>query len=228
MNLSSFDNPSESHVHRTPVVTKHTPDPNDLAWSTMTNLLGEAVEPRCYRGTDTWIEGLFRIVLSSPKTFDLENVFANPARTVRLTAGYATRTFFVEARKAQRAWFKQSADLLQSNARMKRAAKGASPIIRQLMHTGVLIVGGKHYFPNQWPRGGLEERPKYDLVGQRFGRLVVESMLSQGRCHCSCDCGRSTTVRRTHLVAEKTASCGCLREHFDQQITMRKQKRDRG
>ncbi|MGQ9770224.1 MAG: hypothetical protein ACUVQG_06695 [Thermogutta sp.] len=225
MNLGFVDSPLENYVRRTLVVKRYAPDSNDLAWSTMTHLLPEVIDPCCYRGTDNWIEGMFRIVLASPKDFDLENVFANPAWVVRLTSGCATKRFFVEARKAQRAWFKQSADMLQSNARTKRAAHAASPIIRQLMYTGVLILDGKHVFPNRWPESGIEEKPRQDLVGHRFGRLVVDNMLSRGRCHCTCDCGRSKIVRRTHLVAGRTGSCGCLREEVDERLTTRRQRR---
>lgn len=106
MNRGFVDSPLENYVHRTLVVKRYAPDSNDLAWSTMTHLLPEVIDPCCYRGTDNWIEGMFRIVLASPKDFDLENVFANPAWVVRLTSGCATKRFFVEARKAQRAWFK--------------------------------------------------------------------------------------------------------------------------
>lgn len=225
MNFGFLDNPIECHVHRTLVVKRYAPDPNDLAWSTMTHLLPDAVDPCCHPGTDSRIEGLFRLVLVCPEDFNLENVYANPAWVVRLTSGCATKRFLVEARKAQRAWFRQSADFLQSNARMKRAANAVSPIIRQLMHTGVLILDGKHVFPNRWPRNGTKETSRQDLVGHRFGRLVVDNMLSRGRCHCRCDCGRFTTVRRTHLVAGRTASCGCLREEIDERLAARKQKR---
>lgn len=54
-----------------------------------------------------------------------------------------------------------------------------------------------------------------NLVGQRFGRLVVsEEAPKQGqarRWSCLCDCGASKTVQHGHLKGGKVASCGCLR-----------------
>lgn len=57
---------------------------------------------------------------------------------------------------------------------------------------------------------------RLDLVGQRFGRLVVVSFAGKvgtercNRWNCKCDCGKSTTVRATLLICGKTKSCGCL------------------
>jgi hypothetical protein len=51
-----------------------------------------------------------------------------------------------------------------------------------------------------------------DLTGERFGKLVVESIHSRGngvRWLCRCDCGGQTVIRSSPLVA-KTRSCGCL------------------
>ena len=54
-----------------------------------------------------------------------------------------------------------------------------------------------------------------DLVGQRFGRLVVQRQVeTQGRktmWMCLCDCGKSKVVRGTHLTQGKILSCRCLR-----------------
>ncbi len=54
-----------------------------------------------------------------------------------------------------------------------------------------------------------------DLVGRRFGRLVVTAYAGkQGGVHrwrCRCDCGRETTVGHSLLLSGKTKSCGCLR-----------------
>lgn len=56
-------------------------------------------------------------------------------------------------------------------------------------------------------------RPVMNLAGQRFGRLVVTS-LAHGGLHAYwlalCDCGRSVTVRGTHLKSGSVRSCGCL------------------
>ncbi len=53
-----------------------------------------------------------------------------------------------------------------------------------------------------------------DLIGQRFGRLVViERAENHGNriCWlCRCDCGREKIVRMTSLRIGDTSSCGCL------------------
>lgn len=61
-------------------------------------------------------------------------------------------------------------------------------------------------------------RPRYgrDLVGQRFGRLVVEAQAESARYtqwRCRCDCGGAVVVSRQLLMmgAKGTRSCGCLR-----------------
>ena len=57
------------------------------------------------------------------------------------------------------------------------------------------------------------ESQKYsEMIGTRYGKLVVESMNRiDGRnvCVCRCDCGNRKTVRRDHLISGKTLSCGC-------------------
>lgn len=58
-----------------------------------------------------------------------------------------------------------------------------------------------------------------DLLGQRFGRLVVidageRPEFTVGNCRwwlCQCDCGREVNVRSSSLLSGATRSCGCLR-----------------
>lgn len=55
-------------------------------------------------------------------------------------------------------------------------------------------------------------KPRVDLTGQRFGRLIVlgwEIVDGHGRWKCKCDCGNITFVRTGHLNNEHTKSCGC-------------------
>lgn len=59
-----------------------------------------------------------------------------------------------------------------------------------------------------------------DLVGMKFGRLVVLSRAEYGvsesngkrysRWNCVCDCGNFVTVRQHSLIQGNTKSCGCL------------------
>lgn len=59
-------------------------------------------------------------------------------------------------------------------------------------------------------------RPRTDLTGQRFGRLVVVSRSDNCRPKapkwvCHCDCGKTVTTRSCSLFSGGTQSCGCLR-----------------
>jgi len=53
-----------------------------------------------------------------------------------------------------------------------------------------------------------------DLVGNKYGRLLVERFMGTGTggalWECSCDCGNTSVVRRGDLLSGKTRSCGCL------------------
>lgn len=64
--------------------------------------------------------------------------------------------------------------------------------------------------------GCLGHPPRKDLVGQRFGKLVVTEYAGKEkgvhRWRCRCDCGNETVVGQTLLQSGKTQSCGCLRE----------------
>ena len=59
-------------------------------------------------------------------------------------------------------------------------------------------------------------RPSNDLVGLRFGRLVVmertrQSYADRSRLwRCICDCGATVLKRSSELKAGKKRSCGCL------------------
>lgn len=55
-----------------------------------------------------------------------------------------------------------------------------------------------------------------ELVGQRFGRLVVISQAPSAggsrRWNCQCDCGNTTVARTGDLRKGDTKSCGCIRK----------------
>ena len=58
-----------------------------------------------------------------------------------------------------------------------------------------------------------------DLTGQRFGRLVVKSMLPERKnhriiWHCVCDCGKEIEIAGIQLTktTQPTRSCGCLQK----------------
>ncbi len=62
----------------------------------------------------------------------------------------------------------------------------------------------------------IGQKKTKDLIGARFGRLVVIDDLGiQGKRHlwrCKCDCGNETTVTQDHLLQGLTKSCGCLHD----------------
>jgi hypothetical protein len=56
---------------------------------------------------------------------------------------------------------------------------------------------------------------RIDMVGQRYGRLVVtayHSTVNNKKAYwlCNCDCGQTTVVHGTKLRSGHTKSCGCL------------------
>lgn len=70
-------------------------------------------------------------------------------------------------------------------------------------------------------------RERLQLVGKRFGRLVVVSKdpvnnpSNNSRWNCVCDCGKYTTVVGSKLINGHTSSCGCLYEELKVQFGKR-------
>lgn len=65
-----------------------------------------------------------------------------------------------------------------------------------------------------------------DIVGQRFGRLVVREYMgrsfnSEPSYRCQCDCGKAKVARRDSLRHSKTRSCGCLLRDVRAQVRTR-------
>lgn len=59
---------------------------------------------------------------------------------------------------------------------------------------------------------------KYNIIGQRFGRLTVISLspIKKSRklyWNCKCDCGNTTVVSGSNLRAGKVISCGCAHKY---------------
>ena len=62
----------------------------------------------------------------------------------------------------------------------------------------------------------LRDSTKYDLIGQRFGKLTVMSYAGQNayggtRLECRCDCGNTIITLRNSLVQGSVKTCGCTR-----------------
>jgi hypothetical protein len=67
--------------------------------------------------------------------------------------------------------------------------------------------------------------PPSGILGQRFGRLVVEAMTTQYRgrrrlYQCLCDCGNTVLVAKGNLQSKtataRTTSCGCKKKEVQQ------------
>ena len=73
---------------------------------------------------------------------------------------------------------------------------------------------------------------KKDLIGQRFGRLVVKeegekSSSGKTRWICECDCGKTTLVCQSDLLRKdkrKTESCGCIQKERTKQASKKYNK----
>lgn len=69
------------------------------------------------------------------------------------------------------------------------------------------------------------KRDKYNLIGQKFGRLTVinraEDYIINGKRYsqwkCLCDCGNTVTVKQSKLLQGRTKSCGCFRSEITSQ-----------
>lgn len=57
--------------------------------------------------------------------------------------------------------------------------------------------------------GCMRRKPKYDLTGMRFGRLVVKDYAGDGLWNCICDCGNAKKADSWALRHGVTPSCGC-------------------
>ena len=60
--------------------------------------------------------------------------------------------------------------------------------------------------------------PKYDITGQKFGKLTVISLspIKKSRklyWNCVCDCGNTTIVSGSNLRTGKVISCGCAHQY---------------
>lgn len=62
--------------------------------------------------------------------------------------------------------------------------------------------------------GCRRKDPKSNLVGKRFGRLVVRSYHGDGLWECVCDCGNVVNRNAGSLRTDKECSCGCKQTKF--------------
>lgn len=84
--------------------------------------------------------------------------------------------------------------------------------IEKIIHSAELINGKTKSCGCLYKERGQEKIN--DLVGKRYGKLVVEGLAysSQGKLYwkCKCDCGNYKNVKGDNLKLGFTSSCGCL------------------
>lgn len=176
----------------------------DPPWATMIGLGADGYSP----GPDKLIEVEFRKLMGRAE--QLGTCFVNPM--FRVASAEPCREFFQDVRAAQYRWrLAWKASVCWSSSRWNQEYKSASPIIRQLFFSGVLIVQGRHIQPAQWKPIEEQFSPPRVKTGQVFGRLTTVTSLGNRKWQCRCRCGRTHTVREQHLLAGRTQSCGCIR-----------------
>lgn len=50
-----------------------------------------------------------------------------------------------------------------------------------------------------------------NIIGQQFGKLIVQSRLPNQICRCKCECGNTKDLWIGNLLNNSTISCGCLK-----------------
>ena len=114
---------------------------DDWAWSTIMQF-GHTVESP---GPNGMVEGVFRRIIGG---FNLEdNCFALPVGM--LWTDGVSKLFFERAYQAQQRWMRDTRKIL-GNTGARFEMRKASPIIRQLSFSGVMIIQGRHRFPGKW------------------------------------------------------------------------------
>lgn len=73
----------------------------------------------------------------------------------------------------------------------------------------------------------MSHNQRIEMVGQRFGRLLVTADAppqthARRRVICRCDCGNEKLVLATHLRSGDVRSCGCL--HKEQFVMMNRKR----
>jgi len=197
-------------VRREPGIRVERTDPSfdHLAWFTLRKLLGNPHVIGDDGRAITWFRTLMKRMPS-----DLTS-YVNPWSVV--TAAEPDHEFLTTAGSEQRAWHKRLQSMLFRSAHTQkffglRGPQKATkdPALRQLEYHGVLILSGKHIFPDCWPRPVKPQVP-LTLVGLRFGRLTVIADLPHRRHRCRCECGNFKEADRNHLRSGRMKSCGCL------------------
>lgn len=57
----------------------------------------------------------------------------------------------------------------------------------------------------------MSGKPK-NIIGNKYGKLIVESYSGNSKWQCLCECGKIVFVRTNSLTMGATTSCGCLQK----------------
>lgn len=73
--------------------------------------------------------------------------------------------------------------------------------------------------------------PLLDIVGQKFGKLIVLSRTQNSttgfsRWKCKCDCGAIKIIRGTNLIHGYSRSCGCLQKEIAVKLGKQQSKKN--
>lgn len=60
----------------------------------------------------------------------------------------------------------------------------------------------------------IMSKVRKNIVGNRYGRLVVTEELGRGYVMCHCDCGNDKKIRKWQIMQGGIHSCGCLRREI--------------
>lgn len=71
---------------------------------------------------------------------------------------------------------------------------------------GCLLSGGQRKF----------NEPK-NLIGQKFGKLIVIEYIKSSKWKCLCDCGNIVIVETSNLISGNSTSCGCSKNFKGEQ-----------
>lgn len=218
------------------------PNFDALAWTTIANLfdddLKQSIRDECDTDLDTLAFDCFLFMMRRlPPQL---NFYLSPTSLV--TSGHPTREFIDAACREKRSWHHRLRTIFFTSSGVQRAfglkgrllgndtrnrkERSKESIIRQLQFHGVLVVEGRHIFPDCWPDPSRQNN-RFSLVGSRFGRLVVLEDLSSQKHRCRCDCGNMKVADRNHLRSGRSKSCGCLAKERQAQIEARRYARDR-
>jgi hypothetical protein len=140
------------HPEPAPPVLIRRQDPgDDFAASTLCRLVTDAINSTLYEHTESYLVGLTKLFLRHAQSMGVRSIFANPRGSVRCRE--PTEDFLRSAFNAQQGWLRTLRDVFGQRGLDRIAQELRSqPLLWQLQFTGIMIIDGKHVFPNEWAK----------------------------------------------------------------------------